>query len=550
MPVRTFIRHAAVAALLFLVVASAYPARAAVTGPQPGAPAPAFTLRTIDGKTVTLDSFKGKTLVINTWATWCPPCREETPDLLRSYAALHGSNVVFLGVDSTEEAPIVRAFVASKGIPYAQAIDSGRTFANAYDIRYFPTTFVIDPNGILRARYIDVITPGQLHAFVDAAEAGHDGVISSPLALRIDAVLAPDQYALAPGSPDTIAAVKKASDAIDHAESMLNDSDPQHGQAVDFLHVHAAEAVLRDRMIAALEPAASAPADRGLLARLRGDAATEREQWTDAIARYDEALAIDPKDSDALSGLAFAASGARQYGRMAEADRQLAELTPSPDAFIELGNAYAKTRDFDKGAAAFDRAVVLAKAAIDAKSEPKTLRKLGSVYLYQGRMYAVAGDKPKAREAFANLTALTLRLPKNDIRYAMYLEESQEATVALDLAPGANAKTAVSLAPWTGADLPGSISSTLKYRLVVTGVPGANVTLHAGGLPKSWIASFCTDRVCAPFTVTTALSASGVKVIEFQVVPDGPNRKATPTVRVNATGGGTRASASVVAKGS
>jgi len=192
---------------------------------------------------------------------------------------------------------------------------------------------------------------------------------------------------------------------------------------------------------------------------------------------------------------------------------------------------------------------MLAKAAIEKKSEPKTLRKLGAVYLYQGRMYAVSGNKPKAREAFANLTSLTLRLPKNDIRYAMYLEESQEATVALDIAPGAAAKTAVSLAPWTGADLPGSIASTLKYRLVVSGAPGTNVTLRASGLPKSWIASFCTDRVCAPFKVTTPLSASGVKVIEFQIVPDRPNLKATPTVRVDAAGGGSASSASVIAKG-
>jgi hypothetical protein len=130
----------------------------------------------------------------------------------------------------------------------------------------------------------------------------------------------------------------------------------------------------------------------------------------------------------------------------------------------------------------------------------------------------------------------------------MYLEESQEATVALDIDPAARGKTAVSLAPWTGPDLPGSVSSTFKYRLVVSGAHGRTVTLRASGLPKAWIASFCTDRVCAPFKVVTTLAASGVKVIEFQVIPDGPNRRQSPRIRVDAVTGGSRSSASVVVK--
>jgi hypothetical protein len=154
-------------------------------------------------------------------------------------------------------------------------------------------------------------------------------------------------------------------------------------------------------------------------------------------------------------------------------------------------------------------------------------------------MFAKAGDTARARGAFAQTAAWTAKLPKTDSRYAMYLEEAQEATVALDAAHP-QGKTALSLAPWTGPDLPGSISSTYKYRLVVAGTPGKTVALAASGLPKRWVASFCSDRQCAPFRTMVALPDSGVKVIEFQVIPQSSVPSA-PTVRVDGDG----ASASV-----
>ena len=139
------------------------------------------------------------------------------------------------------------------------------------------------------------------------------------------------------------------------------------------------------------------------------------------------------------------------------------------------------------------------------------------------------------------MIAWTQKLPKNDIRYEMYLEEGQEAIVALGLSKPATTTT-VSLAPWTGADLPGSVASTLKYRLVVADAPGKNVALHAIGVPKGWIASFCTDRVCSPFKVSVAIPQSGVKIIEFQLIP--PDEKAKiGKVRVTGTDGRSSSSA-------
>jgi peroxiredoxin len=511
-----------------LIVAGAL----ALTGPQVGAPAPDFALTTLAGKPLTLHDFRGKTLVINAWATWCPPCREETPDLIAAAKKLaRGGEVAFLGVDSTEAAPIVRAFVASKGLPYAQAIDDGKKFAGTFDVRAFPTTFVIGPDGVLRARFVGSISGKILTAFVNDARAGRDGVLVTDAQKEADALLAPSAFTFA-GDPDAVrAAAKRVLQAIDKAEAVDGDTD--------FLRTQAEENVLRDAAVAALAPVAVSPADAALLARLRGDADAARERWSDALDAYRSGLAAAPDDPDLLEGYADALRGEGKYDAAADAYARFAEAAPSVDAFVTLGELAGRAGRFRDGAVAFARAIGMARAAHQAKpADAKAIRRLAWAYLYEGRLFALEGDVARARAAFAQTSAWTAKLPKTDSRYAMYLEEAQEATVALSGAqPGG--QTALSLAPWTGPDLPGSTGGSFKYRLIVAGVPGKTVALSTAGLPARWIASFCSDRQCAPFRTTVALPPSGVKVIEFQVIPQrGASR--SPTVRVDGDGASAR----------
>ncbi|GAC1551567.1 MAG: hypothetical protein NVS3B16_26280 [Vulcanimicrobiaceae bacterium] len=524
---------------LAALVATSQPLRAAdapsppsSTGPQVGSLAPPFVLKTLDGTTVRNETFRGRTLVINVWATWCPPCRLETSDLIASATKLQKDGVAFLGVDTTEEASLVRAFVAARGVPYAQAIDGDKSFAKAYDVAYFPTTYVIDPQGVLRARYIDVLGTVQLASFVRAAKLGRNGEIASPLQTKIDAALADPTIVFTSDPPSVEATAKKAVAAIGAAESLLDESDAVKGNATDFLRTRAAEAELRDRAIAALVNVGTSVTDKALLPRLRGDAARDRERFDDALDAYRAVLALDPKNTVALAGVAFVAARLEKNDDAIGALTTLASLDAADvGIMVDLARAQARAGHNDDAYATFAKAETTALAAVAANpGKPAPLRMAAYAYLFAGRTYAKNGDATRARAEYERSLAQAVKLPAGDARHDMYIEENQEAIVALGLSAPKNGAL-VSLAPWTGPDLPGSIPNTTKYRLVVAGIAGRSVALRSADVPKGWVASFCTDRVCAPFKTTVSLPASGVKVIEFQLVP--PDAKAAvPKVRV------------------
>jgi hypothetical protein len=101
----------------------------------------------------------------------------------------------------------------------------------------------------------------------------------------------------------------------------------------------------------------------------------------------------------------------------------------------------------------------------------------------------------------------------------------------------------LALGPWSGQDFPTGAPDTIKYKLTVSGDAGRDVKLRSGPLPKNWIASFCTPRVCAPFKTTITLPAAGTYVIEFQLVPPDGNVKHKVGVTVLADDGTSRATA-------
>jgi peroxiredoxin len=511
--------------LAFALAAACCPAvqAAQLPGPVVGQPAPNFALTTIDGKHVRLADYRGRTVVINVWGSWCPPCRLETPDLVAEAKAEASSGVAFLGVDTTETPEVVRAFSADKGIPYPQVATTGTSaFARDYEIRNYPTTFVIGPDGVLRARHADNLLPRpQLHAYIVAAEHGTSAPLLTAFQSQLDALLAPAQYPFT-GDPDAVRAnVRAAAAAIAKADNQLDDAMDDPSRDHDLVATQQEEETLRAAAIAALAPLATDPADQALLAQLRGDEDAALGKWADAVSAYQDALRIAPGDRDALGGLSYAQSELGDTAAVAATDAQIVQIAPSFSSYIGLGRAAAKLGDVAGAEADFAKAIALAGT---------NAAHVAWAALYAAQTEANLGRTAKAHAYFTQALDAAQHVPASDPRNAWYIERAQEGIIALGVVPGA--PPSLSLAPWTGADLPGSVASTIKYRLVVTGKPGTTVALETHGLPKRWIGSFCTDRVCSPFRVALVVPADGVSIIEFQVVPQSAV-SSPPTIRIS-----------------
>ena len=124
--------------------------------PREGFFAPDFTLDTLQGEQVKLSDLRGKIVVINFWATWCLPCRKETPALEKVYEQYQDSNVVILGVNLTDQDSLndVTAFVQEFGLTYPILLDRNGRISLLYQIEGLPTTFFVNREGIIRTAVV------------------------------------------------------------------------------------------------------------------------------------------------------------------------------------------------------------------------------------------------------------------------------------------------------------------------------------------------------------------------------------------------------------
>ena len=114
----------------------------------------------MDGKPWSLKDQRGKVVVLNFWATWCPPCRKEMPDLEKLYQQFKEQGLVILAI-SDEDAGKVKPFVAGEKVTYPVLLDPGRKVNELFQVEGIPKTFVYDRNGKLVAQSIDMRTRRQ-----------------------------------------------------------------------------------------------------------------------------------------------------------------------------------------------------------------------------------------------------------------------------------------------------------------------------------------------------------------------------------------------------
>lgn len=128
----------------------ALPSGSAASARWAGKEAPNFALKDLSGNIVQLSDLRGKPVLINFWATWCPPCKEEMPDIERAYQKYKDQGWVFLGLDMKEDAATVSKFVKDGKYSWTFLLDSEGHAATSYLVTGVPETYLVDSKGFVQ----------------------------------------------------------------------------------------------------------------------------------------------------------------------------------------------------------------------------------------------------------------------------------------------------------------------------------------------------------------------------------------------------------------
>jgi thiol-disulfide isomerase/thioredoxin len=134
-----------------------------------GKAAPVFDLRDRTGNGVSLARYRGSVVVMNLWASWCPPCRAEMPDLQRLADAYARSGVAIVGVNEGESPQRAGEYAASLGIRFPIWIDTNQRYGRAYGALGLPTTVILDRRGVVIRGFDGALTFDQMRSALTAA---------------------------------------------------------------------------------------------------------------------------------------------------------------------------------------------------------------------------------------------------------------------------------------------------------------------------------------------------------------------------------------------
>ena len=133
-----------------------------------------FSLDLFDGTTLSLDQLRGKLVMLDFWASWCPPCRQEAPDLAQVYREFEGEPVEFVGIDIWDGRQDAIDHVNRYGVPYPNGADSKGTIAIDYGVRGIPEKIFVDETGAVVRKFVGPVTADSLRAALEELMADRD----------------------------------------------------------------------------------------------------------------------------------------------------------------------------------------------------------------------------------------------------------------------------------------------------------------------------------------------------------------------------------------
>ena len=150
----TAMRMMRLVAVIVLVITGVIHADQTLT-PVPGnIPAPDFSLQDIDGNLHRLSEYRGRPVIINFWATWCPPCREEIPSMNRAWQVLREEGIAMLAINVGEDEDTIFVFTADYPADFPLLLDQSGDIIGQWPVKGLPTTYVIAPDGSIAYRAI------------------------------------------------------------------------------------------------------------------------------------------------------------------------------------------------------------------------------------------------------------------------------------------------------------------------------------------------------------------------------------------------------------
>jgi cytochrome c biogenesis protein CcmG/thiol:disulfide interchange protein DsbE len=135
--------------------------------PLPDHPAPDLALSQLDGTLRTLRDLRGQVVLINIWATWCPPCRAEMPAIQQAYAEYRERGFVVLAVNQREDAAAITPFLEQQGLTFPILIDRDGQASATYQASALPSSFFVDRRGVIRAVYRGPIPSRVINGIVE-----------------------------------------------------------------------------------------------------------------------------------------------------------------------------------------------------------------------------------------------------------------------------------------------------------------------------------------------------------------------------------------------